>query len=314
MCQNTCDSFAAKYGAKGICREEESGYHICLVWYPLKMYEKKYIIRSGKEYPENMLCDIFGVDGYQKLTPDQEDGLTFALAQLSEAEQETLKLRYQTKLTLRQIAAQTDVTIEGARRRVVDSLRKLRRNHMFIHYGLQTMRCAEDGKEICKETAVGYAKVWDQPIEDLQLSVRSFNGLVKAGCRTIQDVKQLVSNKYWYQTVSGIGVRCVAEIQSRLENLQNQCRAQTFDLSDKPFPSELLTETVVKAALGIAVLAAEMETKGLISFRYPAASGQMKERYLKWAVGLVHIESRQELEAKMMELICQEAESVHLPQ
>lgn len=261
-----------------------------------------------------MLCDIFGVDGYQKLTPDQEDGLTFALAQLSEAEQETLKLRYQTKLTLRQIAAQTDVTIEGARRRVVDSLRKLRRNHMFIHYGLQTTRCAEDGKEICKETAAGYAKVWDQPIEDLQLSVRSLNGLVRAGCRTIQDVKQLVSNPHWYRTVSGIGVRCVAEIQSQLENLQNQCRTQIFDLSDKPFPSELLTETVVKAALGIAVLAAEMETKGLISFRYPAASGQMKEQYLKWAAGLVHVESRQELEAKLMELICQEAESVHLPQ
>lgn len=92
------------------------------------MYEKKYVIRSEKEYPENLLCDIFGVDEYQKLTPDQEDGLTFALTQLSEVEQETLELRYQTKLTLRQIAAQTDVTLEGARRRVVDSLRKLRRN------------------------------------------------------------------------------------------------------------------------------------------------------------------------------------------
>ena len=277
------------------------------------MYEKKYVIRSEKEYLENLLCDIFGVDGYQKLTPDQENGLTFALAQLSEVEQETLELKYQTKLTLRQIAAQTDVTLEGARRRVVDSLRKLRRTHMFIRYGLQTMRYAEDGKEICEEMEAGYVNLWDQPLDKLNLSVRCSNGLGRAGCQTIRDVRRLIHNPNWYKDVSGMGVRCAAEIQHKLENLQNQFQTQTFDLSGKSFPLEILTEKVVKTALGIAVMAAEMETKGLVSFRYPAASSQMKEQYLKWAIGLANAESRQELEAKMMELICQEAESVHLP-
>lgn len=277
------------------------------------MYEKKYVIRSEKEYLENLLCDIFGVDGYQKLTPDQENGLTFALAQLSEVEQETLELKYQTKLTLRQIAAQTDVTLEGARRRVVDSLRKLRRNHMFIRYGIQTMRCAEDGKEICKELEAGYVNLWDQPLDELNLSVRSSNGLIRAGCQTIRDVRRLINHPNWYKDVSGIGVGCAAEIRRQLESLQNQSQTQTFDLSGKSFPLEILTEKVVKTALGIAVMAAEMEAKGLVSFRYPAASSQMKEQYLKWALGLVETESRQELDAKMMELICQEAESVHLP-
>lgn len=277
------------------------------------MYEKKYVIRSEKEYLENLLCDIFGVDGYQKLTPDQENGLTFALAQLSEVEQETLELKYQTKLTLRQIAAQTDVTLEGARRRGVDSLRKLRRNHMFIRYGLQTMRCAEDGKEICKELEAGYVNLWDQPLDELNLSVRSSNGLIRAGCQTIRDVRRLINHPNWYKDVSGIGVGCAAEIRRQLESLQNQSQTQTFDLSGKSFPLEILTEKVVKTALGIAVMAAEMEAKGLVSFRYPAASSQMKEQYLKWALGLVETESRQELDAKMMELICQEAESVHLP-
>lgn len=259
------------------------------------MYEKKYVIRSEKEYLENLLCDIFGVDGYQKLTPDQENGLTFALAQLSEVEQETLELKYQTKLTLRQIAAQTDVTLEGARRRVVDSLRKLRRNHMFIRYGLQTMRCAEDGKEICKELEAGYVNLWDQPLDELNLSVRSSNGLIRAGCQTIRDVRRLINHPNWYKDVSGIGVGCAAEIRRQLESLQNQSQTQTFDLSGKSFPLEILTEKVVKTALGIAVMAAEMEAKGLVSFRYPAASSQMKEQYLKWALGLVETESRQEL-------------------
>lgn len=261
-----------------------------------------------------MLCDIFGVDGYQKLTPDQEDGLAFALAQLSEVERETLELRYQTKLTLRQIAAQTDVTLEGARRRVVDSLRKLRRNHIIIRYGLQAIQYAEDGKEVCKEMEAGYVNLWDQPLDELNLSVRSSNGLIRAGCQTIRDVRRLINHPNWYKDVSGMGVGCATEIQHQLESLQNQSQIQVFDLSDKPFPPEILTEKVMKTALGIAVMAAEMEAKGLISFRYPAASSQMKEQYLKWAVGLIEVESRQELEAKMMELICQEAESIHLPQ
>lgn len=208
-----------------------------------------------------MLCDIFGVDEYQKLTPDQEDGLAFALAQLSEVEQETLELRYQTKLTLRQIAAQTDVTLEGARRRVVDSLRKLRRNHMFIRYGLQTMRCAEDGKEICKEMEVGYANLWDQSLDELNLSVRSSNGLIRAGCQTIRDVRRLINHPNWYKDISGMGVGCATEIQRQLESLQNQSQVQAFDLSDKPFPLKILTEKVVKTALDIAVMAAEMEAK-----------------------------------------------------
>lgn len=277
------------------------------------MYEKKYVIRNQKEYPENLLCDIFGVHEYKEPSSDQKDGLMFALAQLSEAEQEALVLRYQKKLTLQQIADQTGVTREGVRRRVVDSLRKLRRNHAFICYGLQAMRCAEDEEEICKETALGYAEPWNQPLEELQLSVRSLNGLIRAGCRTICDVKRLVSNPYWYQNISGVGVGCAAEIQVQLEHLQCQCQIQTFDLSDKPLPSEVLTEKVVKIALGIAVMAAEMEAKDLVSFQYPAASSQMKERYLKWAAGLTEMESRQELNARMMELICREAESVRIP-
>jgi len=276
----------------------------------LKMYEKKYVIRNEKEYQENLLCDIFEVDKYEKLTSDQEDGLKFALAQLSEAERKTLELRYQTKLTLQQIADQTGVTREGARRRVVDSIRKLRRDHAFIHYGLQTMRHAEDGKEICKETEAGYANLWDRPLDELKLSVRSSNGLVQAGCRTIRDVERLINNPNWYKNVSGMGVGCAAEIQNQIESLQNQSQAQTFDLSDKPFPSELLTEKVVKTALGIAVMAA----KGLVSFRYPAASGQMKEQYLKWATGLTETDSRQELDTRIMELICQEAEVIHIPE
>lgn len=196
---------------------------------------------------------------------------------------------------------------------MMDSLRKLRRNHAFIRYGLQTMRHAEDGKEICKETEAGYANLWERPLDELKLSVRSLNGLVRAGCRTIRDVKRLINNPNWYKDVPGMGVGCATEIQNQIENLQSQSQAQTFDLSGKPFPSEMLTEKVVKTALGIAVMVAEMEAKGLVSFRYPAASGQMKEQYLKWAVGLTETDSRQKLDAKIMELICQEAETVHIP-
>ena len=146
-----------------------------------------------------------------ELTSDILAGIEYALSTLNEREQLVLCRRYKEQKTLREIGEEIGVKQERSRQIETAALRKLRypRNMRFITKGV-------DGyiKERCKVEyergyQVGYNAGYQQgvdeasngvskagisvtivslPIEALDLSVRSFNALRRAGYVTIGDL------------------------------------------------------------------------------------------------------------------------------
>lgn len=174
--------------------------------------DKRSILKE--EYPRNLLLAIRG--GWEQeepteLTSDILAGIEYALSTLNEREQLVLCRRYKEQKTLREIGEEIGVKQERSRQIETAALRKLRypRNMRFITKGV-------DGyiKERCKVEyergyQVGYNAGYQQgvdeasngvskagisvtivslPIEALDLSVRSFNALRRAGYVTIGDL------------------------------------------------------------------------------------------------------------------------------
>ena len=174
--------------------------------------DKRSILKE--EYPRNLLLAIRG--GWEQeepteLTSDVLAGIEYALSTLNEREQLVLCRRYKEQKTLREIGEEIGVKQERSRQIETAALRKLRypRNMRFITKGV-------DGyiKERCKVEyergyQVGYNAGYQQgvdeasngvskagisvtivslPIEALDLSVRSFNALRRAGYVTIGDL------------------------------------------------------------------------------------------------------------------------------
>lgn len=174
--------------------------------------DKRSILKE--EYPRNLLLAIRG--GWEQeepteLTSDILAGIEYALSTLNEREQLVLCRRYKEQKTLREIGEEIGVKQERSRQIETAALRKLRypRNMRFITKGV-------DGyiKERCKVEyergyQVGYNAGYQQgvdeasngvskagisvtivslPIEALDLSVRSFNALRRAGYVTVGDL------------------------------------------------------------------------------------------------------------------------------
>lgn len=174
--------------------------------------DKRSILKE--EYPRNLLLAIRG--GWEQeepteLTSDILAGIEYALSTLNEREQLVLCRRYKEQKTLREIGEEIGVKQERSRQIETAALRKLRypRNMRFITKGV-------DGyiKERCKVEYergyqvgynVGYQQGVDEasngvskagisvtivslPIEALDLSVRSFNALRRAGYVTVGDL------------------------------------------------------------------------------------------------------------------------------
>lgn len=174
--------------------------------------DKRSILKE--EYPRNLLLAIRGAweqEEPTELTADVLAGIQYALSTLNEREQLVLCRRYKEQKTLREIGEEIGVKQERSRQIETAALRKLRypRNMRFITKGV-------DGyiKERCKVEyergyQVGYNAGYQQgvdeasngvskagisvtivslPIEALDLSVRSFNALRRAGYVTIGDL------------------------------------------------------------------------------------------------------------------------------
>lgn len=174
--------------------------------------DKRSILKE--EYPRNLLLAIRGAweqEEPTELTTDVLAGIQYALSTLNEREQLVLCRRYKEQKTLREIGEEIGVKQERSRQIETAALRKLRypRNMRFITKGV-------DGyiKERCKVEyergyQVGYNAGYQQgvdeasngvskagisvttvslPIEALDLSVRSFNALRRAGYVTIGDL------------------------------------------------------------------------------------------------------------------------------
>lgn len=172
-------------------------------------------------YPQNIYNTLFGhksPNDYGPITKDMTLGLSVALSELSEREEEMIRLRYEKKMSYKQIGVKYGVT-QGAVRNVVErALRRLRHPYRssFIRYGVigGVSKVRDDAFE--RGQNVGYQRGYQDaiiagkgidpnsaeaqverdkeiPLVELNFGVRIHNCLVRRGLYTAADAIALDS-------------------------------------------------------------------------------------------------------------------------
>lgn len=190
--------------------------------YLIEPYNDSRNLKYESPWPYNLIDKIHGKSIEYKLDPDHERGLNKAISCLNEKEQKVIHLYFEDGLTLRKVGEQLGVSSERIRQLLAKAVRRLRNPHFYqyIKYGeygsnvafdlkiaeanLKTLEKAIDEKqteldELTDEVSEIKSTLspvcsnrgceWD--INNLDLSVRSYNCLRRANCDTVEDVVQL---------------------------------------------------------------------------------------------------------------------------
>lgn len=194
---------------------------------------------KNTDYPQNIFNSIFGhrpSNDYGPITKDMIVGLAVALSDLSEREEELLKLRYEQKLSYKAIGAAVDITPERARQIIDKAMRRLRHPHRacYIRDGIfgTIVKVKEDAFERGKN--IGYKKGYEDALIErkgielesyeaqverdrnmslleLNLSVRAYNCLARRGLYTVADAIALDSEEIrWIRNLGKFGAKEVA--------------------------------------------------------------------------------------------------------
>lgn len=159
-------------------------------------------------------------------------GVYAALATLTEREQEVIRQRYAECKTLKAVGALHGVGQERIRQIQAKAVRKLRhptRAIMFKAAALADLQeqhaecnklkkeCERLGKalEILTPGAgIAMAATLDIPLDDLDLSVRAYNCLRRAGKNTLGDIKKMTEAEL--MGVRNLGRRSLEEVKAKL--------------------------------------------------------------------------------------------------
>ena len=173
---------------------------------------------SKEEYPQNLL-DAVACEWEEQRPDEFSQTLAYVLAGLTEREQAVIEMRFKRCMTYEQTGREFNVTRERIRQIETKALRKLRHPSRLylIKHGVR--RWVADAREEGRQETISEelrqaidsvlkiadalkidlnaaAKIEtenlaDIPIEDLCLSVRSYNVLHRAGYNTLEDVSKL---------------------------------------------------------------------------------------------------------------------------
>lgn len=198
-------------------------------------------------YPYNLLEELFGEPWHTPLNPLQEKGLERALEMLTQREREYLLMYYRDEMSLDKIGNMFSRTRERVRQIIHKALRKLRHptKAKMIRDGYDENETekffAKREKELAERQANLEAKqtyldnldkkLNGQMIElgrdpeqfdikrtkttldDMQLSVRSYNCLSHAGIHTLQDILDYTGD---FTNIRNLGVKSMKEIRSKV--------------------------------------------------------------------------------------------------
>ena len=175
-----------------------------------------------ENYPRNLLLVIqltavFPIElSVDNITDDISAGLEYALSSLAEREQEIIRMRYKEHLPLREIGIAIGVTTERIRSLSDKILRKLREPQRlgYIKYG----KCGYEALIAQREEEKRNAKVDSQlqmTLEELDLTVRSFNCLKVRGCDTVGDIAALTEDEII--KTKNLGKKSMIEIAEALK-------------------------------------------------------------------------------------------------
>lgn len=156
------------------------------------------------DYPRNLMAAIMQQDYYNDKLPDIED-VTNILLTLLPHEKDVIEYRYRDGLTLKETGENLGVTHERIRQIELKALRKLRHksrlnNLVYVQVKasdynalldeVRKLRADVSRLMIEMDTDPDFIikKNKQVPIEDLNLSVRPFNCLKRAGINTVGDI------------------------------------------------------------------------------------------------------------------------------
>ena len=171
-------------------------------------------------YPDNLLYDIFGGEWEFPRPADFDGSLEYVLYTLTERERRVLDFRYKDGLTFEEIGKRFCVTRERIRQIHVKALRKLCNPERLIYlkYGVSgVIRWkSESARDAALASLPKPDKPEDIPLEELGLSVRSYNCLKRTGMNTLREVSEMTFDELCY--VRNIGKKSVDEICAVLTN------------------------------------------------------------------------------------------------
>ncbi len=184
--------------------------------------------KNKNEYPYNLITDV--VDGDCLLPFDVEGSLEYVLTTLPERERNAVIMYYKDKMTCAAIAKINNVTTERARQIISRALHKLRHQTriQYITKGVSGIIEEQKTKFLRDELSEIKALIADcdaipttdarrkrsTPLEHLDLSVRSYNCLYRAGIRTLGAIADLSPEKL--ADIRNIGRRSYCEIVDTL--------------------------------------------------------------------------------------------------
>lgn len=210
---------------------------------PIKVH-----IGEGEEpWPYNLMGNVFGVPWDEVISEDQIAGINSALDELSEREKDSVLRILRDGMTLKKSGEEHGVTVERERQILSKSLRKLRAPHRkaLMMYGKEGSEKRSRLSKFRQELEIEAAEVAELkskieaekanisdilrspvevpddkkyrklPIEEMDLSVRSYNCLNRKGCKTLGDVLDLVESGK-LMTVRNLGRRSGEEILGRI--------------------------------------------------------------------------------------------------
>lgn len=151
-------------------------------------------------------------------------GVAEVLEKLSEREQMIMWSRYAEKKTLREVALEFNVVAERIRQIEAKALRKLGhpRNRscvMAISVKQHQDEIREYEEEMKKNGALPKV-IAETPLEELDLSIRPYNCLRRAGISTIEQLQQVPEEKLL--RLRNLGRKSTEEIQSKLKEYMEE--------------------------------------------------------------------------------------------
>lgn len=165
-------------------------------------------------YPDNLLYDIFGGEWEFPRPGDFDGSLEYVLHTLTERERCVLDFRYKDGLTFEEIGKRFCVTRERIRQIHAKSFRKLRHPGRlnYLKYGVSGViaRQTENAREAALASLPKPDKPEDITLEELELSVRSYNCLKRAGMNTLRELSEMTFDELCH--VRNIGKKSIDEI------------------------------------------------------------------------------------------------------
>ena len=201
----------------------------------------KSIVRK-KPYPNNLLLAVLGlneVDFPKGITEDIRAGVDYAVSTLPDREQRVIFGYYMEGKRTAELADQFAVTLNRiiqienrAHRRlrepkcrdfmirgIVGNLKRAAKESYNRGYedGFKEATCKARQEDAEKKKQVDATiRLLDLPLENLNLSVRSFNALHRIECKSLGDIVALDDREI--RRIKGIGKACSIEIAKMIES------------------------------------------------------------------------------------------------